>query len=145
MPPLSLCARCDLQYNKITSPLSLLAFQSQQVYDMANKERIHLLSYDYTSYPEKINCEALSSRVQTTKAREIYQGVFHCLMCLASLLSLTLQITISIFQVDLPTFQEFYRYAQQKMTPAEIRAYVKQKGIIPYRPDAPIVSLSDSG
>jgi len=49
------------------------------------------------------------------------------------------------FQAPLPDFEAMRSAMNNQLTPAEVRAFMRQRGVLPYAPSSPVVSLSDSG
>lgn len=45
----------------------------------------------------------------------------------------------------IPDFEACLKLMANEMTPGEVRAFLRQKGTIPYAKSSPVVSLTDSG
>lgn len=48
-------------------------------------------------------------------------------------------------QTPLPDFEAYRQLLSNQMTPAEVRAFMRRRGMLPYDKHSPVLSLMDSG
>ena len=52
---------------------------------------------------------------------------------------------VFLTQTPLPDFEALQKMMREKITPAEIRAFMRRKGAVPYVPSSPAICVASTG